>query len=144
MSDPTGSESFNEGLRVRRSVLGDKYVDAALAGATEFSKPMQQLVTEYCWGTIWTRDGLPLKTRSLLNLAILAVLNRPQEFASHVRGAVKNGASPQEIQEVLLQTAVYAGVPCGIEAFRIASTVLRDLESQGGDADDQVTQAAES
>jgi 4-carboxymuconolactone decarboxylase len=124
----TRDEIFQDGLEVRRQVLGAEHVDAALGSVSEFSRPIQELVTEYCWGIVWTRDGLPRKTRSLLNLAMLTALNRSHELAAHVRGALQNGATEAEIQEVLLQTAIYAGVPAALESFRIADRVLK-----GGD-----------
>lgn len=115
---------FDEGLAVRREVLGEDYVNQALANADDFSQPLQKLVTEYCWGEIWTRPGLSRKTRSLLNLAMLAALNRDHEFKLHVRGALRNGCSKEEIQEVLLQVSIYCGVPAGVQAFRLAREVF--------------------
>ncbi|MFF3567489.1 carboxymuconolactone decarboxylase family protein [Nocardia jiangxiensis] len=125
-TDGTHRELYEAGLQVRREVVGEEYVTRALEGASEFSSPMQDLVTEYCWGAIWTRPGLDRRTRSLINLATLTALNRPKEFATHVRGAVTNGATHEEIREVLLQTAVYVGVPAAIEAFRIADEILTE------------------
>lgn len=119
--------SFEEGLAVRREVLGADYVDASLARASEFSKPIQQLVTQYCWGEIWTRDALDRRTRSLINLSMLTALNRLHELKAHVRGAINNGCTPEEIREVLLQTAVYCGVPAALESFRAAEGVLEEL-----------------
>ena len=124
-------QKFEEGLQVRREVLGEKYVDAALNSADEFNMPMQQLVTEYCWGEIWTRDGLSRQTRSLLNLAMLTALNRPHEIKTHVRGAIRNGCSKQDIQEVFLQTAIYCGVPAAIDSFRTAKATFAEMEEQG-------------
>ncbi len=125
MDDQTSHhETYSAGLAKRRQVVGSDYVDRALANMNEFTKPMQELVTEYCWGGIWTRPGLDDKTRSFLNLAMLTALNRPTELATHVRGALTNGATPEEIQEVLLQTAIYVGVPAALESFRIADGVL--------------------
>ncbi len=115
---------YEEGLAVRRDVLGAEYVDRALAGANEFTQPFQDLVTEYCWGHVWTRPGLDRKTRSLLNLAMLSALNRPHEFRIHVRGALNNGCTPEEVQEVLLQVAIYCGVPAALEGFKLAREVL--------------------
>ncbi len=122
----THRETYEAGLAKRRRVVGDTYVDRALANANDFTAPMQQLVTEYCWGEVWTRPGLDDKTRSFLNLAMLTALNRPTELATHVRGALNNGATPGEIQEVLLQTAIYVGVPAALESFRIADGVLAE------------------
>jgi len=117
---------FAAGLAVRRLVLGAKYVDEALRNADDFTRPLQELVTEYCWGAIWTRPGLPRKTRSLINLAMLTALNRPHEVRLHLRGALRNGCTRQEIMEVLLQAAIYCGVPAAIDSFRIAREVLAD------------------
>jgi 4-carboxymuconolactone decarboxylase len=111
-------------LAVRREVLGDEYVDKAVAATTDFTRPMQELLNENCWGTIWTRPGLPRKTRSLVTLAFLSALRATTEIKSHVRGALRNGCTVQEIQEVLLQASVYVGVPAGIEAFRAAKEVI--------------------
>jgi len=120
------SERFAEGVQVRRAVLGEEYVDRAIASADEFNRPLQELVTEYCWGAIWTRPGLPRKVRSLINLAMLTALNRPHEFKLHVRGALRNGCTKEEIREVLLQAAVYCGVPAAVESFRLAQEVFRE------------------
>tara|TARA_B110000503_G_scaffold36706_1_gene60042 strand:- start:34711 stop:35097 length:387 start_codon:yes stop_codon:yes gene_type:complete len=124
------SKKYYDGLKVRKEVLGDKYVDKAINSATDFNRPMQELVTEYCWGTIWTRDGLPRKTRSLLNLAMLTALNRPHEVAAHVRGAINNGCSKDEIMETFLQAAIYCGVPAGIDSFRTASAVFDEMDAE--------------
>jgi 4-carboxymuconolactone decarboxylase len=118
---------LDAGDRVRREVLGDAHVDRSRDNATDFSRPLQDLVTEYCWGAIWTRPGLPLATRSLLNIAMLTALGKPDELRLHVRGAIQNGCTVQEIQEVLLQTAVYCGVPAALEASRNAQAVLEEL-----------------
>ena len=120
------TEKFNRGLAVRRAVLGDAYVDQAMANATDFTKPLQDLVTENCWGEIWTREVLPRKTRSLITIAILAALKAPEEIKLHVRGALRNGCTAEEIQDVLLQATVYCGVPAGIDAFRAAREVIED------------------
>src|SRR5262245_15770646 len=117
---------FERGLAVRRRVLGARYVDEALRSADDFTRPLQELVTEYCWGAVWTRPGLPPKTRSLLNLAMLTALNRPHEVRLHVRGALRNGCTREEIMETLLQTAIYCGVPAAIDSFRIAREVLAE------------------
>jgi 4-carboxymuconolactone decarboxylase len=118
------TKRFEEGLAVRRQVLGADYVDRAIAEADEFTRPLQELVTEYCWGSVWTRPGLPRKTRSLLNLAMLTALNRPHELKLHVRGALRNGCTRDEIMEVLLQAAIYCGVPAAIDGFRVAREVF--------------------
>ncbi len=122
-------ETYEKGLEVRRAVLGSDYVDAALKNATPFSQPMQELVTEYCWGEIWTRPGLPRKTRSLLNIAMLSALNRPHEVEIHLRAALNNDCTPDEIQEVLLQVAIYCGVPAAVDSFRIANKVLAEHDA---------------
>lgn len=114
------------GLEVRRDVLGAEHVDRSLAQASAFARPMQELVTEYCWGAVWARPGLERKTRSLLNLAMLTALDRPHELRLHLRGALKNGVTAKEIQEVLLQAAVYCGVPAAMDAFRTAEDVLKE------------------
>jgi 4-carboxymuconolactone decarboxylase len=122
---------YDRGMKVRRGVLGDAYVDRSLQGGTEFRQPMQDLVTEFCWGAVWDRPGLDRKTRSLVNLGMLTALNRSTELAAHVRGAVNNGATREEIQEVLLQTAVYCGMPAGLESFRVAERVFDELAAEG-------------
>ena len=121
------SEKYTKGLKIRRAVLGAKYVDNATKTADDFNRPMQELVTEYCWGTIWTRDGLSRKTRSLLNLAMITALNRPHELKAHVLGAINNGCTKDEIMETFLQTAVYCGVPAAIDSFRIARTAFAEM-----------------
>lgn len=117
---------FKEGLAVRRDVLGHEYVDKQVASVDEFMVPFQKMVTEWCWGDVWTRPGLDRRTRSLLNLAMLTALNRPHEVRLHVRGAINNGVTPDEIREVLLQAAVYCGVPAALDSFRIAKEVLAE------------------
>jgi 4-carboxymuconolactone decarboxylase len=130
MSEQAEQTLFDRGMQVRRAVLGDAYVDRSLQGGTEFRKPMQELVTEFCWGAIWSREGLDRKTRSLVNIGMLTALNRSTELAAHIRGAVNNGATKEEIQEVLLQTAVYCGMPAGLESFRVAEKVFDDLAAE--------------
>jgi 4-carboxymuconolactone decarboxylase len=127
MNDP---KRYEEGLRVRSEVLGADHVERSLANATDFMRPMQEFVTEYCWGAIWSRPGLGRRERSLLNLGMLAALNRSHELGVHVRGAVNNGCTAEEIQETLLQAATYCGVPAGMEAFRVANTVLEELREE--------------
>ncbi|MGB6116911.1 MAG: 4-carboxymuconolactone decarboxylase [Mesorhizobium sp.] len=117
-------ERFDAGLEIRKAVLGKEYVEKSLAKANDFNWPMQELVTEYCWGEVWGRDTLDRKTRSIINLAMLTALNRPHEIALHVRGALNNGLSKDEIREVFLQTAIYCGVPAAIDSFRIAQAVF--------------------
>jgi 4-carboxymuconolactone decarboxylase len=126
------SQRFERGMKVRRAVLGDAYVEKALAGADAFNAPMQDLVTEYCWGEIWNRPGLDRKTRSIINLAMLTALNRPHEIKAHLRGALNNGLSKEEIAEVFLQTAVYCGVPAAIDSFRIARELFKEMEAEAG------------
>ncbi len=120
------SEKYQHGMAVRREVLGDEYVDRAIDAATDFNRPLQDLVTENCWGEIWTRKAIPKRTRSLITIATLAALKASTELKAHVRGALRNGCTVEEIQEVLLQTAVYCGVPAGIEAFRAAKEVIEE------------------
>ena len=122
------SSRYEEGMRVRREVLGDEHVDRSLAAATEITRMMQDLTTEVAWGTIWTRPGLPRHTRSLINVAMLATLGRSNELRLHVRGALRNGCSQEEVAEALLQAAVYAGIPVGIEGFRVADGVFSEGE----------------
>lgn len=122
---------FDEGLAVRREVLGAEYVEKSIASADDFNMPFQELVTEYCWGEIWTRPGLERKTRSLINLAMLTALNRPHEVKIHVRGALNNGCSKEDIQEVFLQTAIYCGVPAALDSFRNAREVFKEMGLDG-------------
>lgn len=117
-------ERYDEGTRIRREVLGDAHVDRALARTTPLTEAFQQLITEYAWGSVWSREGLDRRTRSAVTVALLAALGREQELALHVRAAVRNGLSEEEIGEVLLQTAIYAGVPAANAAFAIAQDVL--------------------
>ena len=121
---------YDTGLAIRKEVVGKQYVEQALADADDFSGPLQELVTEFCWGAVWGREGLDRKTRSLLNLAMLSALNRPHELKTHTRGALRNGASLEEIREVLLQVAVYCGVPAGIDAFRTAREALAEADAE--------------
>jgi len=123
------SELFKKGLQVRREVLGDEYVSKSIAAATDFNAALQQMATEMAWGAVWTRPGLDRKTRSMLNLAMLSALNRGHEFKLHVRGAVNNGVTRDEIKEVLLQVGGYCGVPAAVEAFRLASEVFKEIDS---------------
>ena len=123
-------EKFETGLEIRRSVLGAEYVDSSIQNATDFNMPMQELVTEYCWGEVWARPGLPKKTRSMLNLAMITALNRPHELKLHVRGAINNGLTKDEIQEVFLQTAIYCGVPAAIDSFRTAKEVFDEMDKE--------------
>jgi 4-carboxymuconolactone decarboxylase len=122
MSDPT----HDTGMRVRREVLGDEHVDRAIERTTEFTGPFQDFITRYAWGDVWAREGLDRRTRSCITLAVLAALGHEHELALHVRGAVRNGLSSEEIAEVLLHTGVYAGVPAANAAFAIAAQVLTE------------------
>jgi 4-carboxymuconolactone decarboxylase len=124
-----GDSLYEVGLNERREVLGAEHVDRSLARASAFSAPMQELVTEYCWGAIWSRPGLARRERSIVNLGMLTALNRSHELGVHVRGALRNGLTREEIREVLLQTAIYCGVPAAIEAFRVADAVFAELDA---------------
>jgi 4-carboxymuconolactone decarboxylase len=117
---------YEQGLAIRREVLGADYVDNAIKNADDFNRPLQELVTEYCWGAVWGRPGLPRKTRSMLNLAMLTALNRPHELKLHIKGALKNGVTKEEISEILLQAAIYSGVPAAVDAFRTAREALKE------------------
>ena len=121
-------ELFERGLAIRKAVLGAEFVEKSIASADEFNMPMQLLVTEYCWGAVWGREDLPKKTRSMLNLAMLSALNRPHELKMHIGGALRNGVTKDEIREVLLQVAIYCGVPAGVDAFRVARETFAELE----------------
>jgi len=127
-TNDTRATTYEEGLATRKEVLGASHVERSLGQVSEFSRPIQELVTEYCWGAVWTREGLDRRSRSMINLAMLTALNRPHELGVHVRGAINNGVSEQEIQEVLMQTAIYVGVPAALESFRIAEKVLNELK----------------
>lgn len=117
-------EMFEKGLKVRKEVLGEEYVNKALANVNAFNEDLQQLVTRYCWGEIWTRPGLSRRDRSIINLAMISALNRPHELRLHLRGALNNGLSKEEIREVLLQMMIYCGVPAGVDSFRAAQEVF--------------------
>lgn len=118
---------YDTGLSIRKAVVGERYVEASLAGADAFTRDFQSLVTEYCWGAVWGREALPLRTRSIINIAMICTLNRPNEFKLHIKGAIRNGVSEEEIREVLMQVAVYAGVPAAVDGFRLAREALREL-----------------
>ncbi|AOM81852.1 carboxymuconolactone decarboxylase family protein [Salisediminibacterium beveridgei] len=124
------TDRFEKGLNVRKDVLGAEHVARSMANVSEFNKEIQELVTSWCWGDIWTREGISRRDRSLINLAILTAMNRNHEFKVHVKGALTNGCTPEEIKEVLLQTAVYCGVPAALESFRNASEVLAEWEQE--------------
>ena len=118
---------FDTGLAIRKSVLGAEFVDNAFKTADDFNREFQELVTQYCWGEVWGRPGLDKKTRSMLNLAMLSALNRPHEIKLHVRGALNNGLTKEEIKEVFMQVAIYCGVPAGVDGFRIAREVFKEM-----------------
>ena len=120
--------THDKGLEIRKAVMGEAFVTNALKNVDDFNKPFQELITEYCWGAIWGREELPRKTRSMLNLAMLSILNRPNELRAHLRGALTNGVTRSEIREVLMQVAIYAGVPAGVDSFRIAREVFAELD----------------
>lgn len=122
---------FDKGLEIRKAVLGSDFVEKAISSADDFNRPLQELVTEYCWGAVWGRDGLSRRERSMLNLAMLTALNRPHELKMHVQGALRNGVTKDQIREVLLQATIYAGVPAGVDAFRTAREVLLEAEKKG-------------
>ncbi|MEX0810178.1 MAG: carboxymuconolactone decarboxylase family protein [Dongiaceae bacterium] len=126
------SEDFDRGLAIRREVLGDEYVNAAITNVDDFNREFQKLVTEYCWGRIWGNKGLSRQQRSLNNLCMLAALNRAHEFEIHFKGALRNGCSLEEIRETLMQITIYCGVPAGVEAFRIARRVLAEQAKEAG------------
>jgi 4-carboxymuconolactone decarboxylase len=122
------SEKYLEGLAMRRKVLGDKYVDASMKNADDFTRPLQDYLIEHAWGAVWTREGLEPRTRSMLNLAILAAINRPNELKLHVRGALNNGVTREEMREIFLHTAAYCGAPVALDAFKVAKAVFAEME----------------
>lgn len=124
-------DSFDDGLKMRMKVLGEAHVKRSLHEVDDFNRDLQQIVTGFAWGQIWTRPGLSLRDRSILNLGMLTALNRPHEFKVHVRGALNNGLTREEIRELLLQTSVYCGFPAAIEAFRLAREVFKELDAKG-------------
>ena len=125
------NELFERGLELRKAVLGKDYVENSLAKADDFNRPMQELSTEYCWGWCWSREGLSRKERSMINLAMISALNRPHELKLHVKGALTNGVTRDEIREILLQVAVYCGIPAGIDSFRLAKEAFAEVEATG-------------
>ena len=122
------SELFAKGLKIRTEVLGESYVKKALASMDEFNRTLQELVTEYCWGAVWGREGLERSERSMLNLAMISILNRPHELKAHIRGALTNGVTREQICEVFLQVAIYAGVPAAVDSFRIARETFAEID----------------
>ncbi|WP_369126899.1 carboxymuconolactone decarboxylase family protein [Alteraurantiacibacter buctensis] len=131
----TGAEMFDRGMAIRRKVLGDAYVDKALSKSGPFNEPLQELVTTYCWGWNWGREGLPLRDRSLINLAMIAILNRSHELKIHIRGALNNGLSREEIREVLLQVGIYGGIPAAVDSFRLANEAFAEIDAEAAAAD---------
>lgn len=121
-------KKFEQGLEIRKQVLGEDYVNQAIQQADEFSLPLQELVTEYCWGTIWGNETLSRQQRSLINLAMISALNRPHELKLHIKGALRNDLSKEQIREVLLQVAIYCGVPAAVDSFRIAKQAFAEFE----------------
>ena len=119
-------QTYERGLEIRKSVLGKEFVEQAISSADDFNRPLQDLVTEYCWGAVWGREGLSKKTRSMLNLAMISALNRPHELKLHLRGALRNGCTQVEIREALLQAGVYGGLPAAVDAFRVAKEVFAE------------------
>jgi 4-carboxymuconolactone decarboxylase len=118
----------DKGLSVRKAVLGEAYVDNALKNVDEFNKPFQDLLNEYCWGAVWGRDELPRKTRSMLNIAMISILNRPHELRAHLRGALNNGVTREEIREILMQVAIYGGMPAAVDSFRITREFFAEFD----------------
>ena len=127
---PKNPALFEQGLATRRSVLGAEYVDASIQNATDFNIDMQEMVTQNCWGDVWNRPGLERKSRSLLNLAMLTALNRPHELKLHVRGALRNGLSREQIREILLQVGIYCGVPAAVDSFRLAREAFAEADAE--------------
>jgi 4-carboxymuconolactone decarboxylase len=120
----------DKGLEVRKAVLGEAYVNNALKNVDDFNRPFQEMLNEYCWGTVWGREELPRKTRSMLNIAMIAILNRQHEFRAHLKGALTNGVSRDEIREILMQVAIYAGMPAAVDSFRIAREVFAEIDGK--------------
>ena len=118
----------DKGLEVRKAVLGEAYVNNALKSVDDFNRPFQEMLNEYCWGTVWGREELPRKTRSMLNIAMIAILNRQHEFRAHLKGALTNGVSRDEIREILMQVAIYGGMPAAVDSFRIARELFAELD----------------
>jgi len=126
----TRKDIYDTGMKIRRAVVGDTYVDKSLASMDDFNRDLQGLITEYCWGAVWGRPGLERRERSILNLGMLIALNRASELKLHVRGALNNGVTREEISEIILQTAIYCGVPAGLEATRIAREVFAEADKK--------------
>ncbi|MCA1533313.1 carboxymuconolactone decarboxylase family protein [Bradyrhizobium sp. NBAIM03] len=120
----------DKGLEVRKAVLGEAYVNNALKNVDDFNRPFQEMLNEYCWGTVWAREELPRKTRSMLNIAMIAILNRQHEFRAHLKGALTNGVTREEIREILMQVAIYGGMPAAVDSFRIAREVFAEIDGK--------------
>lgn len=125
-----GSEKYMQGLKIRKQVLGDEYVNQAIQNMDEFSGPLQQLVTEYCWGMIWSDETLSLQQRSLINIAMISALNRPNELKLHIKGGLRNGLSKEQIRATLMQVAIYCGVPAAVDSFKLAKQAFLEFEEQ--------------
>ncbi|HTY54735.1 MAG TPA: carboxymuconolactone decarboxylase family protein [Candidatus Binataceae bacterium] len=121
---------YDKGLEIRKAVLGNEYVENSIKNADDFNRPLQEILTEYCWGAVWGREGLPRKARSMINIAMLAVLNRPHELKLHLRGALRNGVTKEEIREILLQVGVYCGAPTAVDSFRVAREFFAEEKSK--------------
>ena len=130
MSTSDKNDTYKAGLAMRRKVLGDKYVDESLRKATDFNRPLQDYLTEHAWGAVWTREGLPPKTRSMLNLAILTAINRPNELALHLRGALNTGVTRDEVREIFLHCGAYCGAPAALDSFKLASKVFDEIDAE--------------
>ncbi|PJG54673.1 4-carboxymuconolactone decarboxylase [Bradyrhizobium forestalis] len=120
----------DKGLEVRKAVLGEAYVNNALRNVDDFNRPFQEMLNEYCWGAVWGREELPRKTRSMLNIAMIAILNRQHEFRAHLKGALTNGVTREEIREILMQVAIYGGMPAAVDSFRIAREVFAEIDGK--------------
>ncbi|MGY3347870.1 4-carboxymuconolactone decarboxylase [Bradyrhizobium sp. USDA 4472] len=120
----------DKGLEVRKAVLGEAYVNNALKNVDDFNRPFQEMLNEYCWGTVWGREELPRKTRSMLNIAMIAILNRQHEFRAHLKGALTNGVTRDEIREILMQVAIYGGMPAAVDSFRMAREVFAEIDAK--------------
>jgi 4-carboxymuconolactone decarboxylase len=125
---PMDQKMHDKGLEIRKAVLGEAYVTNAVKNVDDFNRPFQEMLNEYCWGTVWGREELPRKTRSMLNIAMISILNRPHELRAHLKGALTNGVTREEIREILMQVAIYAGMPAAVDSFRIARELFAELD----------------
>ncbi|WP_024505982.1 carboxymuconolactone decarboxylase family protein [Bradyrhizobium sp. ARR65] len=121
-------KTYDKGLEIRKAVLGEAHVNNTLKTVDSFNKPFQELLTEYCWGAVWGREELPRKTRSMLNIAMISILNRPHELRAHLKGALTNGVTREEIREILMQVAIYGGMPAAVDSFRVAREVFAEID----------------